>query len=274
MRYSSILPFLTREESQTVTRIWSIAGLLCPGRNSVMEVPVRMPHQTATIEGMCGGGPHCLPGEISLAHNGVLFLDEAAEFRSSVLQMLRVPLESGSITLSRAGRSTIFPAKFQLLLSTNPCPCGNFGSSEKICLCSSRAVEQYWRKFSGPLLDRIDIRVQVESKAAKEGEAGISSAELRKKIASAIRIQRKRQGKKNVFLTPSEIAEFCKLTEEARKLLDTASDRYEFSPRAVSGCLKLARTIADMESKPDIDGKSMEEAIVYRKPQGAMDVMK
>ncbi len=274
MRYSSILPFLTREESQTVTRIWSIAGLLCPGKNSVMEVPVRMPHQTATIEGMCGGGPHCLPGEISLAHNGVLFLDEAAEFRSSVLQMLRVPLESGSITLSRAGRSTIFPAKFQLLLSTNPCPCGNFGSSEKICLCSSRAVEQYWRKFSGPLLDRIDIRVQVESKAAKEGEAGISSAELRKKIASAIRIQRKRQGKRNVFLTPSEIAEFCKLTEEARKLLDTASDRYEFSPRAVSGCLKLARTIADMESKPDIDGKSMEEAIVYRKPQGAMDVMK
>ncbi|MCQ2240350.1 YifB family Mg chelatase-like AAA ATPase [Treponema sp.] len=274
MRFSSILPLLTREESQSITRIWSIAGLLCPGKNSILRVPVRMPHQTATIEGICGGGPHCMPGEISLAHNGVLFLDEAAEFRSSVLQMLRVPLESGSITLSRAGRSTIFPARFQLLLSTNPCPCGNYGSKDKICLCSARSVEQYWRKFSGPLLDRIDIRVQVESKAAKEGEVGISSAELRKKIAGAIRIQRKRQGKKNVFLTPSEIADFCKLTEEARKLLDKATDRYEFSPRAVSGCLKLARTIADMEGKADIDGKSMEEAIVYRKPQGAMDVMK
>ncbi|MDO4506127.1 MAG: YifB family Mg chelatase-like AAA ATPase [Spirochaetales bacterium] len=274
MRYNSILPYLTREESQTVTRIWSIAGLLYPGKNSVLKVPVRMPHQTATIEGICGGGPHCLPGEISLAHNGVLFLDEAAEFRSTVLQMLRVPIESGSVTLSRAGRSTTFPARFQLLLSTNPCPCGNYGSSEKICLCSARAVEQYWRKFSGPLLDRIDIRVQVESKAAKDEKSGISSAELRKKIASAIRIQRKRQGKKNVFLTPSEIADFCKLTEEARKLLNKASDRYEFSPRAVSGCLKLARTIADMEGKADIDGKSMEEAIAYRKPQGAMDVMK
>ncbi|WP_407398721.1 YifB family Mg chelatase-like AAA ATPase [Treponema sp.] len=274
MRYSSLLPFLTREESQSVTRIWSIAGLLCPGKNTVLKVPFRMPHQTATTEGICGGGPHCLPGEISLAHNGILFLDEAAEFRSSALQMLRVPLESGSITLSRAGRSTVFPASFQLLLSTNPCPCGNFGSSEKICLCSSRSVEQYWRKFSGPLLDRIDLRIQVEGKAPKESQPGISSAELRKKIASAIRIQRKRQGKKNVFLTPSEITRFCRLTEEARKLLDKSSDRYEFSPRAVSGCLKLARTIADMESKEEIDGVSMEEAVKFRKPQGAMEVMK
>lgn len=265
-RYSSILPYLTKEESQSVTRIWSIAGLLnVSGKKSVIKVPFRMPHQTATIEGICGGGPHCLPGEISLAHNGVLFLDEAAEFKSSVLQMLRVPLESGAITLSRAGRSTVFPARFQLLMSTNPCPCGNYGSQDKICLCSARSVEQYWRKFSGPLLDRIDIRVQVEGKAAQEKTPGISSAELRKKIATAIKIQRKRQGKKNVFLTPAEIADFCKLTEEAKKLLDTATARNDFSPRAVSGCMKLARTIADMEEKEIIDAVSMEEAINYRK---------
>ena len=274
MRFNSILPCLPKEESASVTRIYSIAGLMQPGQNSVRRVPVRMPHQTASVEGICGGGPHCYPGEISLAHNGVLFLDEAAEFRSTVLQMLRVPLESGSITLSRAGRSTVFPARFQLLISTNPCPCGNYGSSEKICLCSSRAVEQYWRKFSGPLLDRIDIRVQVESKSLKDGATGISSARLREKIAAAVMTQRKRQGKKNVYLTPPEVAEFCVLTEDARMMLDKAASRYELSPRAISGCLKLSRTIADMEGKKEIDVVSVEEAVKYRKPQGAMDVMK
>lgn len=274
MRFNSILPCLTKEESASVTRIYSIAGLMQPGQNSMRRVPVRMPHQTASVEGICGGGPHCYPGEISLAHNGVLFLDEAAEFRSTVLQMLRVPLESGSITLSRAGRSTVFPARFQLLISTNPCPCGNYGSSEKICLCSSRAVEQYWRKFSGPLLDRIDIRIQVESKSLKDGATGISSARLREKIAAAVMTQRKRQGKKNVYLTPPEVAEFCVLTEDARMMLDKAASRYELSPRAISGCLKLSRTIADMEGKKEIDVVSVEEAVKYRKPQGAMDVMK
>lgn len=274
MRFSSILPLLTREESQSVTRIYSIAGLLSPGNNKVTRMPVRIPHQTASIEGICGGGHNCIPGEISLAHNGILFLDEAAEFKTSVLQMLRVPLEGGSITLSRAGRSTVFPAKFQLLMSTNPCPCGNYGSSEKICLCSSRSVEQYWRKLSGPLLDRIDIRVQVESKPAEKNEPSISSAELRKKIAAAIRMQRKRQGKKNVFLTPAEISDLCHLTAEAKKCLDKAEEKYELSPRAISGCMKLARTIADMEGKEEIDGTSMEEAVRYRRPQGAMDIMK
>ena len=273
MKFSSILPLLTKEESQTVTRIYSIAGLLAPGSNSILRAPVRMPHQTATIEGICGGGPHCQPGEISLSHNGVLFIDEAAEFKTSVLQMLRVPLESGSITLSRAGRSTVFPARFQLLLSTIPCPCVNYGSPDKICLCSSRSVEQYWRKFSGPLLDRIDIRVKVEGKKTSDEKVGISSFQLRKEIAAAICIQRKRQGKKNVFLTPSEILEFCMMDDNAKKLLEKATQHYELSQRAVSGCIKLARTIADMKQKEEIDGNSMEEAVKYRKPQGPLDMM-
>ena len=139
-----LTPKLTVDESQSVTRIWSLAGLMKPTEPLVRKTPFRIPHQTASIEGICGGGPNCRPGEISLAHNGVLFLDEAAEFRSSVLQMLRVPLESHTITLSRAGRSTTYPANFQLIMATNPCPCGNYGSKEKICLCSAKSVEMYW----------------------------------------------------------------------------------------------------------------------------------
>ena len=156
-----LTPLLTEEESKSVKRIYSLAGYGSVGENKVYP-PFRMPHQTASIEGICGGGPNCRPGEITLAHNGVLFLDEAAEFRSSVLQMLRVPLENKSITLSRAGRSTTYPANFQLLLALNPCPCGNYGSSQKICLCSAKSVEQYWRKIGGPLLDRVPIRLHID----------------------------------------------------------------------------------------------------------------
>jgi magnesium chelatase family protein len=133
-----------------------------------------MPHQTASIEGICGGGPNCRPGEITLAHNGVLFLDEAAEFRSSVLQMLRVPLENKTISLSRAGRTTVYPANFQLLLALNPCPCGNYGSSQKICLCSAKSVDLYWKKLGGPLLDRVPIRLHIDP---AEGERKAYSLE-------------------------------------------------------------------------------------------------
>lgn len=273
-RFPALMPLLTLEEAQPVTRIYSLSGLLQPGRPVLRNAPFRMPHQTASIEGMCGGGIHLSPGEISLAHNGVLFLDEAAEFRSSVLQMLRVPLESGSITLSRAGRSSVFPARFQLLLATNPCPCGNYGSSEKICLCSAHSVEQYWRKFSGPLLDRIEIRVHVDTKSDGESEyakeKSPSSAELRKAIAKAVLIQRKRQGKKNAFLTPTEISEYCVCSDEARAILDAAAEHYDFSPRGIAGCLRLARTIADMEGIEEINGKCMEEAVLYRKTEGGI----
>ena len=268
-KFPALQPLLTKEESQPVTRIYSIAGLLSPNHSVVYAPPFRQPHQTASVEGICGGGPRCMPGEISLAHNGALFLDEAAEFKGTVLQMLRVPLESGSITLSRAGRTTVFPARFQLLLAANPCPCGYYGFPEKLCLCSSHAIEQYWKKFSAPFLDRIDIRIQVQK--VKKNVKPLSTAELRVGIANATVIQRNRCGKKNANLSAVEIAEYCKCSKKAQLVLDAACEKYCFSPRAVSGCLKLARTISDMECKQIIDEKSMIEAILYRSVSGGVE---
>ena len=168
MQYMQYLtPSLTEEESKSVKRIYSLAGLPLKDENRTYP-PFRIPHQTASIEGICGGGPNCRPGEITLAHNGVLFLDEAAEFRSSVLQMLRVPLENKNIILSRGGRTTIYPANIQLLLALNPCPCGNYGSKDKICLCSAKSVELYWKKLSGPLLDRVPIRLHIDPSEEEE----------------------------------------------------------------------------------------------------------
>ena len=188
MLIQSLIPYLTPcltvEELESVKRLYALAGM----EYNTDNAPFRIPHQTASIEGMCGGGPNIRPGEISLAHNGTLFLDEAAEFRTSVLQMLRVPLESHSITLSRAGRSTIFPANFQLAMAVNPCPCGNYGEKGKICFCSPRAVQLYWKKFSQPLLDRIQINIHVE-KDESETES-VSLEELREQVANAYRIQR------------------------------------------------------------------------------------
>lgn len=167
MQYMQYLtPSLTEEESKSVKRIYSLAGYGNKDETKVYP-PFRTPHQTASIEGICGGGPNCRPGEITLAHNGVLFLDEAAEFRSSVLQRLRVPLETKSITLSRAGRTTVYPANLQLLLALNPCPCGNYGSKDKICLCSAKSVDMYWKKLGGSLLDRVPIRLHIDP---SEGE--------------------------------------------------------------------------------------------------------
>ncbi len=310
-KFPALLPLLTKEEAQSVTRILSLSGLLPPKESLVRIPPFRMPHQSATLEGICGGGQNCRPGEISLSHNGVLFLDEAAEFRTTVLQTLRVPLETGRISLSRAGRTTVYPASFQLLLSTNPCPCGNFGSRTKLCLCSARAVELYWKKLSAPLMDRIDIRVHVENENevkrnpengckdkkspdeyqnenknreenlsehknpdAKtsgfrnqyhETEKSLSTAELRLPIARAVKTQRKRQGKRNARLTPSEVSMFCALEDDARKTLENSGFRYGFSPRAISSCIKLSRTIADLAGHEKINTADIKEAVEMRK---------
>ena len=246
-------------------RIHSLAGLLKPSVPLVRVPPFRMPHQTASIEGICGGGVNCRPGEISLAHNGVLFLDEAAEFRSSVLQMLRVPLENGSISLSRAGRYTVYPASFQLLMAANPCPCGNYGVPDRICLCSARSVEQYWRKFSGPLLDRVDLRVNASKGDGDDWCA--STQELRIQIARAVKIQRERR-RKNARLLPAEIPEFCPLGSEERAFLEKETVKNNFSQRGVSSCLKVARTIADMDGRKDITCKDLKEAVSYRAGDG------
>lgn len=272
-RFQTLLPSLTLQESLPVTRIYSLAGCHPAGQSLISVPPFRMPHQSASLEGMIGGGPNCRPGEISLAHNGVLFLDEAGEFRTSVLQTLRVPLEEGRVVLSRAGRKTTFPAQFQLLMATNPCPCGNYGVADKICVCSAHAVEQYWRKFSGPLLDRVDIRVSVSAPSelsTEESQKSISTENLRKGIEKAVSIQRKRQQKANSRLNPSELQCFCKLNQESSKYLDEEAQKWGFSTRAVHSAIKLARTIADMEGRYTIDLMDLKEAIELRKKEGGM----
>ncbi|WP_147613733.1 YifB family Mg chelatase-like AAA ATPase [Treponema pectinovorum] len=270
-RFSSLLPLLLVEEAQSVTRIHSLAGLL-PFETALMRKPdFRMPHQTASIEGICGGGINCRPGEISLAHNGVLFLDEAAEFKSSVLQMLRVPLESGCITLSRAGRNTVYPADFQLLMASNPCPCGNYGVPGKICLCSARSIEMYWKKFSGPLLDRIELRVFVcgeDDKNYKEEE--ISTQSLRVDIAKAVKIQRKR-GKKNAKLLPEEMDLYCTLGDEESAYFENEVGINGFSRRAGDACIKIARTICDMEGRGKIAIRDLKEAFSFRSVSGPLE---
>ncbi|NLM00630.1 MAG: YifB family Mg chelatase-like AAA ATPase [Treponema sp.] len=270
-RFPSIMPNLTKEEAIPVTRIYSLAGLMKAGEPLIKTAPFRIPHQSASLQGIIGGGKHCLPGEISLAHNGALFLDEAAEFRTSVLQALRVPLENGNVTLSRAGRHTVYPANFQLLIATNPCPCGNFGAPDKICVCNSRAVEQYWKKFSSPLLDRIDIRVPVFS--SKNRKPYKTSEELRHDIARAISIQRSRQGKQNALLLPEEINYYCKLDQGCKDFMNEQVIKNGFSARAIHSCIKLARTIADMAGSVAIRQEDLAEAVELRKNEGGIDIM-
>lgn len=255
MHFPELLPALTNDEMQSVKRIHSIAGLISSDEAKLRIPPFRVPHQTASLEGMCGGGVNVRPGEISLAHNGVLFLDEAAEFRSSVLQMLRVPLETCSISLSRSGRSTIFPANFQLLMASNPCPCGNYGSEERVCLCSAKSVEQYWNKFSAPLIDRIAIRVYVKPADESHIEQ-LSLAQMREKIAKATEKQRKR-GVYNQNLSPYEINEFCTLADRAKAVFEGLKD---ISEREKSNVLKVARTIADLDGVEKIESGHIEEA--------------
>ena len=241
----ALTPKLTEDEALSISRINSIAGLDSPNRDKLLA-PFRMPHQTASIEGICGGGPNCRPGEISLAHKGTLFLDEAAEFRSSVLQMLRVPLETKSITLSRAGRTTVYPADFQLAMATNPCPCGCYGSKDKICLDSAKSIDLYWKKFSAPLIDRIEIKNFVQRD--EKDERTISLEEMREQVRKAYVIQRKR-GVYNSHMTPEQIDEYCKLSEPCEKYVNGIED---LSPRSRANLLKLSLTIANMDGREEI----------------------
>ena len=251
----ALTPYLTEKEAKIVNRIESLAGLPI---NNELKAPFRMPHQTASIEGMCGGGVNCRPGEISLATNGTLFLDETAEFRTSVLQMLRVPLESNSITLSRAGRNTVYPAKFQLVMAANPSPDGNFLVEDKICLSSAKTVEHYWKKFSSPLLDRVEIKKFMDNKQEKKGVAD-SIEEMKNKIATAYKIQRKR-GVYNAHLTPFEIANYCKLKDEASKAFFQRMEKTNLSRRGLSNILKVSLTIANMDGREQILEKDLKQA--------------
>ena len=256
---TQFMPNLLADEQTSVNRIFSIAGLTKPNQK-IIQRPFRIPHPTASIEGMRGGGPDCKPGEVSLAHNGVLFLKEASEFKTSVLQMLRVPLDNGNITLSRAGKSTTYPADFQLVMTTNPCPCGNLGSEARVCLCSAQSIRQHWAKFTAPLLDRISIRYDTNKRVTP---MFIGYCELRKRVKSAVEKQLRRQGKFNQALSDSEVTEHCKLTYNAHNLLDMAVTRYNLSPKAQGNIIRLARTVLDLKDGDwdEIGQPSMEMAI-------------
>ena len=238
MQYMQYLtPSLTEEESKSVKRIYSLAGYGNKDENKVYP-PFRIPHQTASIEGICGGGENCRPGEITLAHNGVLFLDEAAEFRSSVLQMLRVPLENHTITLSRAGRCTTYPAKFQLLMACNPCPCGNLGSKDKICLCSAKFVEQYWKKFPAPLLDRVPIKIHIDPEKGERKEYSLE--ELQTYVMTAT-VESRKLGKKFSELTPNEVEDI--IPPEILSVFTIAMADKDWSIRKRNNALKVWLTI-------------------------------
>lgn len=273
-RLPEITPCLLPEERASVTRIFSIAGLseLNSSTGYASVRPFRMPHQTASIEGICGGGINCRPGEISLAHNGTLFLDEAAEFRASVLQMLRVPIENHTIALSRAGRTTVYPAHFQLAMTVSPCPCGNYGSHTKICLCSMKSVEQYWKKFSAPLLDRIDIRFncfeneQDEEDVVTEKNKAMTVEKLRNMVKIAWEKQLARQGKLNADLTPTEVSTYCAFSEDIQSYFETQALKYDLSPRAKTSIKKVARTLADMSGSDEICLDDVKQAIKMRAP--------
>lgn len=265
-----ITPCLLPSEQASVTRIYSLAGLSTTRdyANGYATVrPFRIPHQTASIEGICGGGVNCRPGEITLAHNGTLFLDEAAEFRSSVLQMLRVPLETHQITLSRAGRTTVFPAHFQLAMALNPCPCGNYGLHSKICLCSAKSIDQYWKKVSAPLLDRVEIKIncsedEVDPETGKSVTPDVLKVkDFRAMVETAWKKQLKRQCCFNTDLTPEDIIRYCVLDDKSRDELDKVVVRYGLSSRNRMAIIKVARTLADMANADNICLDDIKSAI-------------
>ena len=280
-RFPLLLPDMDEKTAMETTRIYSIAGLLpqsTPSPRLLKRPPFRMPSQNASMEGIIGGAGKCMPGEVSLAHGGVLFLDEAAQFKASVLQSLRAPLETGSVTLSRAGRSSTFPARFQLLLAINPCPCGNFGSPGKVCTCLPYEIEKYWKKLTVPLLDRIDIRVLVMPPKPENilAEAKYSTQTMREKIKNARLIQWERlkftnKEKKmqniiyeNAKLSPQETAEVCKMSGEAERFFSVIVDSKKLSGRGSHALLKISRTIADIESSKNISLAHIEEAAALR----------
>lgn len=285
-RFPSLLPDMDEETAVTVTRIHSIAGILEQSAETdlrsgalLRRPPFREPHPSASIEGMIGGGSQCRPGEISLSHGGTLFLDECAQFRSSVLQALRAPLETGSVTISRAGKADTFPARFQLLLAMNPCPCGNFGFAGRICTCGADGVEKYWKKMTAPLLDRIDLRVRVKPPSPEilTMKSVLSMDEIRQEIGQARRIQRDRNyiaaeyghgGWLNAHLGPEDIEKICLLDSSARALFTESMNTFGLSARGGHGVLKVARTIADLECSKEITDDHLLEAFGFRRWSG------
>jgi magnesium chelatase family protein len=269
-RIPTILPDLTFEESLEVTKIYSISGLLSE-KGLIRKRPFRSPHHTSSRVAMAGGGSKPSPGEVSLAHYGVLFLDEIPEFPKSVLEVLRQPMEDGKISISRANGSFTFPAKFMMVSSMNPCPCGYLGDPTHECSCTQSQIEKYLGKISGPLLNRIDIQIEVSPVKYDDLKNEVdeeSSIEIKKRIIKAREVQKERY-KEIGIITNSElggkyISVFCKTNKESEKLLKDAFERLGLSARAYNKILKVARTIADLEECENIETKHIAEAIQYR----------
>jgi magnesium chelatase family protein len=271
-RLSSILPPLTFAEAIETTKVYSIMGLTPAGSALIGVRPFRAPHHTVSDAGLVGGGSVPRPGEVSLAHNGVLFLDELPEFRRSVLEVLRQPLEDSAVTIARAQMSVTFPAKVMLVAAMNPCPCGYLTDPTHVCLCSAQTIHRYRSRVSGPLLDRIDIQVEVPAVPYRDlmhTSPGESSATIRERVVRARKIQQKRfedlDGvRSNAQMPAAAVQRICKLSRECQVLLERAVKRLGFSARAIERIIKVARTISDLSEETVIQPHHIAEAIQYR----------
>jgi len=271
-RIPTILPPLTLDEALETTKVHSVAGMLGAGASLVATRPFRAPHHTISDAGLIGGGSSPKPGEVSLAHNGVLFMDELPEFRRNVLEVLRQPLEDSEILISRAAMSLTYPARVMLAAAMNPCPCGHFGDAQKPCTCAPQAVQRYLARVSGPLLDRIDLHVEVPALRYDElsdRRASEPSAAIRERVTRARERQRERFAGRadihaNAHMAARDIREFCRVGEGGDALLRTAINRLGLSARAYHRILKIARTIADLDAAGEIGTTHVSEAIQYR----------
>ena len=270
-RLPTILPPLALEESLETTRIYSSVGLLKPGQSILATRPFRSPHHTISHAGLVGGGTIPTPGEVSLAHNGVLFLDELPEFDKRTLEVLRQPLEDGVVSIARVQGSMTFPARISLVAALNPCPCGYFTDPRHECRCTPRQIQAYMGRISGPLLDRIDIHIEVPAVAYRElrsARDGAASADLREQVVAARRRQRERfakEGKTNATMSTREVRKFCQIDDRGEMMLKQATHELGLSARAHDKILRLARTIADLDAAPNILLQHLSEAVQYRR---------
>ncbi len=270
-RLHTILPPIGFEEAVETTRVHSVAGLLRGKESLIDKRPFRTPHHTISDVALIGGGQVPRPGEVSLANNGVLFLDELPEFKRSVLEVLRQPIEDGEVTVSRAIASVTFPAKFMLVAAMNPCPCGYHGDPKHECTCTGGQIHRYRSRISGPLMDRIDIHIEVPAvpyKKLSDDRVGESSGEVLERVIQAREVQRERLGAEGVFsnseMRSRHIKKFCRPEDDAEKLMEAAVGKLGLSARAYTRILKLARTIADLDSEESIKTHHVSEAIQYR----------
>jgi magnesium chelatase family protein len=272
-RMPTILPPLTFEEALETTKIHSVAGVLEAGAGLVGVRPFRAPHHTISDAGLIGGGMIPRPGEVSLAHNGLLFLDELPEFPRNVLEVMRQPLEDGCVSIARAAMSLTFPARFMLAAAMNPCPCGYFNDKSRDCHCSQEMIQRYVSKISGPLMDRIDIHIDVPAVNYRELRSNTTpedSASIRKRVLIAREVQLNRfaaAGERmfcNAQMGSRQIRTYCELSSDCERMLERAMQQQGLSARAHDRILKVARTIADLDQTPEIQAKHIAEAIQYR----------